>query len=96
MGLLLEIGVLVVMGTHCYEFNGKFYVQKRGGPIGLAVTAWIASIVMQCFDNLWVKLLKMNNVFLFAYMRYVDDSRNFTKSLKKGVRWFNGSFQYCL
>ena len=46
IGLLMEVGILVVMGSHCYEFNGKFFLQVLGGPIGLAITAWVASITI--------------------------------------------------
>ena len=31
LGLVLEVGILVAMGSHCYEFGGKFYLQTRGG-----------------------------------------------------------------
>ena len=82
----METGILIVMGSHCYEFAGKFYLQVMGGPIGLAVTAWIASITMKCFDNLWMNVLKSSNIKILDYVRYVDDSRNFSKCLKKGVR----------
>ena len=94
LGLLIEIGILVVMGSHCYEFAGNFYSQRRGGPIGLAVTAWIASITMKCFDNLWTSLLLANKVENLAYIRYVDDSRQFLRGLRKGVRWKNGCFSF--
>ena len=47
---------------------------------------------MKCYDNLWVKLLRENNVNLLLYMRYVDDSRNFMRGLRKGVRWVQNRF----
>ena len=40
--------------------------------------------------------MRSNNVDLLAYLRYVDDSRSFTKGFKKGVRWSNGKFEYNL
>ena len=33
IGLLVEVGILVAMGSHCYEFSGKFYLQLRGDPL---------------------------------------------------------------
>ena len=84
------------MGSHVYEFTGKFFLQLLGGPIGLNVTAWAASIVMKCLDNIWTALLRSNNVDLLAYLRYVDDSRSFTKGFKKGVRWSNGNLNIIL
>ena len=43
---LLEIGVIIVMSTHLYTFNGITYVQLLGGPIGLRLTAALANLVM--------------------------------------------------
>ena len=31
----VQIGVIAVMNTHQYSFNGKVFLQKAGGPIGL-------------------------------------------------------------
>ena len=55
LGLIIEVGVLIAMGSHIYEFGGRFYLQLFGGPIGMVLTAWLASIVMKAFDNLWVE-----------------------------------------
>ena len=94
IGLILEVGVLVAMGSHCSEFAGKFFLQCLGGPIGLAITALLASITMKCFDNLWIKLLESNNVKYLTYVRNADDSRNFMTGLRKGVRWSKGKVEY--
>ena len=56
LAMVLEVGVLICMGSHIYEFGNKFYLQTRGGPIGLSLTAWVASIVMKAFNNLWCNL----------------------------------------
>ena len=32
---VMKIAVLVLFRTHVYEFGGKFYLQRKGGPIGL-------------------------------------------------------------
>ena len=66
----------------------------RGGPIGLNVTAWAASIVMKCFDNIWLSILKRSKVDILAYLRYVDNSRSFMRGFKRGVRWRDGVFVY--
>ena len=31
---IMKIAVLVLFRTHVYEFGGKFFLQKKGGPIG--------------------------------------------------------------
>ena len=91
----MEIGILVVMGSHCYEFGGKLFLQVRGGgPMGLAITAWIASITMKCYDSLWISFLNANGLDFLKYLPYVDVSHTFLKALGKGVRWVDSKFQF--
>ena len=40
IGLVVELGVLVAMGSHIYEFGEKLFLQLWGGPIGSTLTAW--------------------------------------------------------
>ena len=82
------------MGSHVYEFAGRFYLQTLGGPIGLAITAWLASIVMKCFDNLWLRLAQKCNIDISCYIRYVDDSRNFLKGIKPGWKWVKNGLKF--
>ena len=35
---IIQIGILVMMNTHVYSFDGKIFLQKEGGPIGLRST----------------------------------------------------------
>ena len=49
---------------------------------------------MKCYDNLWIALLNANGLDFLKYLRYVDDSRMFLNSLRKGVRWVDGKFQF--
>ena len=39
---IVKIGVLVMMNTHVYSWNGDTYLQKAGGPIGLRSTCAVA------------------------------------------------------
>ena len=39
IGLLVEVGVIIAMGTHVYEFGGKLFLQLFESPICLALTA---------------------------------------------------------
>ena len=48
LALVVEVGILLSMGSHSYEFGGRFFLQLLGGPIGLSLTAWLASLVMKC------------------------------------------------
>ena len=94
LGLIIEVGVILAMGSHVYEFNGRFFLQLLGGPIGMVLTAWLSSIIMKAFDNLWVNLLLSNNIRLLGYGRYVDDSRVFNNGIQRGWRWVDSHFAF--
>ena len=46
IALMLQKAVEVVMGNHTYRFDGKFYKQKDGGPIGDEMSQVVARITM--------------------------------------------------
>ena len=47
----IYIGVIVMINTHVYEFNGETFLQKAGGPIGLRSTCAVARVVMNAWDS---------------------------------------------
>ena len=94
VGTLVEIAVNVVMGTHVYEFCGKYFVQRDGGLIGLRSTASLASLIMKLWDTAWVKLLQREEIQFFEYMRYVDDCRQCMEPFCEGWRWVDGGLQF--
>ena len=59
---VVKIGVLVMMNTHCYSFNGDMFLQKAGGPIGLRSTCAVARITMSKWDAKWMEKMSMNNI----------------------------------
>ena len=73
-----------VMGSHVYEFCGRLFLQNNGGPIGLASTASLASIIMKIWDKMWLQLLKREMIDVLLYYRYVDDARNYLRPLAPG------------
>ena len=75
------------MATHVYVFNGQFYHQVGGGPIGLRSTACLTSLMMKLWDTAWIELLKGDQIDLLDLFRYVDDVGNFLQPLRPGVRW---------
>ena len=34
IGMVTEVAVRILWQTYCYDFGGRTYVQKEGGPIG--------------------------------------------------------------
>ena len=56
------IGVLQMMNSHPYEFNGKMFLQQAGGPIGLRATCAVARTVMNYWDGKWKAVMEENKV----------------------------------
>ena len=46
VAMVVKVGVLIMMNTHMYSWDGKAYLQQAGGPIGLRSTCCIARLVM--------------------------------------------------
>ena len=47
----VELSVIEVFGAHVYEFGGRIYVQKDGGPIGLSLSGAIGRTTMAVWDR---------------------------------------------
>ena len=93
---LLEVGVIIAMGTHMYSFNGVTYIQLLGGPIGLRLTAALANLVMSFFDMALKKLFAREKIKTPLSFRYVDDSRFGMKPIRPGWRWLNGKMVFII
>jgi hypothetical protein len=83
---MVQIGVITMMNTHLYEFNGKIYLQQAGGPIGLRATCAVARVVMNHWDAEWMNTMDENNVERDLEDRYMDDIRVVMMCLKAGWR----------
>ena len=82
---VVRIGVLVMMNTHVYAFNGQNYLQTAGGPIGLRSTCAVAQITMNKWDEKWISMMEINNIKVRRNNR-LDDIRAMLKSLRMGWR----------
>ena len=95
VAMAVQIGVIAVMNTHQYSFNGKTFLQKAGGPIGLRATCAIARVVMNTWDTRWLEKMESNGIKIKTGVRYMDDIRIFLYALRAGWRWWEGSLCYC-
>ena len=86
-GLVAEIGVRILWETYCYDFGGKTYLQKEGGPIGQRPTMAASRLVMQDFFEKYREILTEAGLKVFMMKVYVDDGRQVTTLLKKGSRY---------
>ena len=73
--------------THIYKFDNKFYLQQRGGPIGLRGTCAVARLTMIMWDRLWLDLVSDMGINIEDAARYMDDLRIFMFPLQAGWRW---------
>ena len=92
---VIQIGVLVMFSTHVYQFAGRFFLQKKGGPIGLRSTCAVARLTMLEWDRIWLRMLEENGMRLEARGRYMDDLRAFLFATKMGWRWHEGGLWWC-
>ena len=67
--------VLALFKTHTYRFANKFFLQKRGGPIGLRSTCCVARLVMMWWDEQFLEVVKKSNLEIIKGARYMDDVR---------------------
>ena len=89
MAACLEIGVRNAFALHLYQFGGRLYHQKDGGPIGMRLAGSVARIVMGEWAGRMMKILKDNNIKVWLAAYYVDDVRFLTSIIDKGFRWDN-------
>jgi hypothetical protein len=76
--------------THIYQFNGNYYLQQKGGPIGLRATCCTARLTMVEWDRRWLAMMVRMGISIETAMRYMDDLRVFLYAIKMGWRWHAG------
>ena len=91
---VMKKAVLMLFQSHVYSFGGKFFLQKKGGPIGLRSTCSIARIAMLDWDRKFLELAKRNGVTFAESMRYMDDLRVWMFGVRLGWRWTDGGLYY--
>ena len=94
VAMVVKVGVLLMMNTHVYSWDGASYLQGGGGPIGLRSTCAVARVVMNEWDAKWLDLCVNNNIKVRKSERYMDDIRAFLNSLKMGWRCTDGGLAY--
>jgi hypothetical protein len=73
-----------------YQFNGKVFKQQKGGPIGLEITGVLARLVMLWWDRTFVDKLRMLEIDLLMYLRYVDDRNLSLEAVEPGLTFKDG------
>ena len=84
---MLELAVKECLKNHVYRFNGKYFVQRTGGAIGLRLTGVVAEISMAAWEKRFRELAMENNIKLFMSKIFVDDQNLIFRLLRLGTRW---------
>ena len=87
IGRCVEIATRIVFENFCYKFGGDTLKQQEGGPIGARVTMAAARLVMQSWSEGYLDILKRAGVDVGLLTGYVDDVRQVSSCLKKGMRY---------
>ena len=88
------IGVMSMMNTHLFQWAGKFYLQRKGGPIGLRATCAVARVTMLFWDEKLMKKMSENNLTSDDGSRYMDDIRLIMNAIQMGWRWMDGGMYF--
>ena len=83
----LEIGVRAAFACHLYQFGGRTYHQRDGGPIGTRLAGAAAKIVMMEWADKVMEILEKEDIPVFLAACYVDDVRFVTGNIEIGKRW---------
>ena len=92
---MTRVGVIIMMNTHLFRWDGRIFLQRKGGPIGLRATCAVARVTMLHWDVQLQILLKRNNIHLDEGGRYMDDIRLFLDAVQEGWRWDMDGLYYC-
>ena len=84
---VMRIAVITMFNTHIYTFDNAYYLQRRGGPIGLRGTCAVARLTMIEWDRKWAALLTRLGLSYEEAARYMDDLRVYIFGIKEGWRW---------
>ena len=84
MAKVMKTAVLALFKTHTYSFGEKFFLQMKGGPIGLRSTCCIARLVMLWWDDQLTVALEKMSIKMIAGARYMDDIRLWLHAIRLG------------
>ena len=87
MGVVAEIAILILWRNYCYKFGGEVKIQGEGGPIGQRPTMAASRLVMTDLFQKYNNILIRSGLKIFLMKVYVDDGRQVTTIMKKGMRY---------
>ena len=86
IGRCVEIAIRVVFENFTYNFGGRIYLQREGGPIGARLTMACSRVVMIDWGDQYMMILKEFRLTVTLFKIYVDDVRQATTVVEDGAR----------
>ena len=91
---VMQKNVLALFKTHTYSFSNKYFLQMKGGPIGLRSTCCVARLVMLWWDERFLEAVEKAGIKVIDGARYMDDVRVWLRAVRLGWRWIAGQLTY--
>ena len=85
--VVAEIALKALFNNFTYKFGGKNYHQQSGGPIGVRATMAASNLVMEDWAVKYENILVASGIVVKLMAGYVDDGRQVTSVLRKGMRY---------
>ena len=85
MSLCVQQGLLTALDTHMYTWHKEVKKQVGGLAIGLDLSRAVGRLVMLEWDQKFLKLARDNQINIYMYKRYVDDSAEGMEALKTRI-----------
>ena len=87
LSLCVQQGLHAALDNHMYIWHKGVKKQVGGLAIGLDLSRAIGRLVMLEWDKRFLDLARNNQLTIYMYKRYVDDSAEGMEALKPGLRW---------
>ena len=82
MGTVLEIAIKTAFKNFVYQFDGEFFLQAAGGPIGASMTMSVSTLLNESILKEYVTIFENSDsevVELLSVDNYVDDEDYITQ-----------------
>ena len=84
---MIKKGIITVMKNHTYKWNNSYRLQSSGGGIGDKLAQAAARLFMIWWDHQFLNLVRMANINVTMYKRFVDDSNLKAVAIDLNLGW---------
>ena len=91
---MCKIALRALFENFSYKYGVETYLQLEGGPIGARVSISAAHLVMQSWGEEYMNILVDANLIIDYLRGYVDDGRQVSTILAKGMRFVENKMRF--